>query len=77
MPVISQNWITYKVVLRDRFGNAILRDYKFLNTIRPFSAFLKNEELDLDINFNWGEFQLTESLLFPSIENVPIHVVRN
>ena len=56
MPVISQNWITYKVVLRDRFGNALLREYKFLNTVRPFTAFLTNQELDLDINFKWGEF---------------------
>jgi len=56
MPVITQNWITYKVILRDKFGNALLREYKYVNTVRPFTAFLTNQELDLDINFKWGEF---------------------
>jgi hypothetical protein len=43
MPIITEQWLTYKVVLRDRFGNALFRSYKYVNTIRPFSAFLTNQ----------------------------------
>jgi hypothetical protein len=59
MPVITEHWVTYKLVLRDKYGNALLRPYEYPNTINPFSAFLTNNDLDRDHSFSWGDFQIS------------------
>lgn len=45
MPVVTEHWLTYKVVFRDRFGNALLRSYSWSNTVAPLRAELWNQRL--------------------------------
>ena len=46
MPVVTEHWLTYKVVFRDRFGNALLRSYSWPNTVSPLRAELWNQRLE-------------------------------
>jgi hypothetical protein len=54
MPVVTKHWLTYKVVLCDDFGNPLLREYDYPNSISHFQPFLVNSDLDSDHNFSWG-----------------------
>ena len=56
LPIVTEHWLSYKVVLRDKYGNALLRKYEYLNTVQPFTAELINESLQRDINFKFGNF---------------------
>jgi hypothetical protein len=46
MPVVTEHWLTYKVILRDKFGNALLRKYDYPAMVNPLQARLWNEVLD-------------------------------
>jgi len=46
MPVVTEHWLTYKVILRDTFGNALLRKYDYQPMVYPLQARLWNEVLD-------------------------------
>ena len=46
MPVVTEHWLTYKVILRDKFGNALLRKYDYPAMVYPLQARLWNEVLD-------------------------------
>lgn len=46
MPVVTEHWLTYKVILRDKFGNALLRKYDYQPMVYPLQAQLRNAALD-------------------------------
>ena len=50
MPVITQHWLTYKVVLCDKFGNPLLRPYDRPSSISHFKPLLVNTALDRDLS---------------------------
>jgi hypothetical protein len=45
--------------------------------VEPFIAKFFNKQLESDLSFDWGEFQLKNITLFKEIPNVKVFMIRN